>query len=144
MHLNQVLSPITFVVFSGIPLVIRLIPQPAPPTGAAPASSVLKALNLCFASTVISIITVLNFSLAASLTIPLGVPLVASSTSSSILLRLLKYTVYALLGLGWLIFAQDEMVKSIWYWESLRVWFAPFICIVYVPLLLQAGISCIL
>src|SRR4051812_9616951 len=109
----------------------------------APMHMVLKALNLCFTSTVISIITILNFSLAASMTVLLGLPLVASSSSSSLPLRLLKYSGYACLGLGWLLFAQQEMVDSIWNWQVLSVWFAPFICIVYLPLVLQSGIACL-
>ncbi|KDR73500.1 hypothetical protein GALMADRAFT_100196 [Galerina marginata CBS 339.88] len=145
MNNYKALSPLLFAVFCLTPLV-ALRMQSTTETETAPISMILKALNLCLASTIISIITVLNFSLAASLTIFLGIPLVVSSSSSpsSTPLRLLKYAGYAILGLGWLIFAQDEMVKAIWHWEVLRVWFAPFICIVYVPLVLQAGISCLI
>jgi len=110
----------------------------------APLSLVLKAFNLCFTSTVISIITVLNFSLAASLTIVLGLPLIASSSSQSIALRVGKYGAYAFLALGWILVAQKQMVESIWNWQVLSVWFAPFICLVYVPLVLQAGVVCLL
>jgi len=104
----------------------------------------LKALNLSVASTVISIITLLNFSLAASLTVLIGMPLVFSSPSSLLPVKLMKWAVYIILGLGWLLFAQKNMVEALWNWEVLTVWFAPFICIVYVPLLLQASITCLL
>jgi len=54
---------------------------------------------------------------------------------------MMKYSAYAFIALGWLMFGQTAMVQAIWNWEILNVWFAPFICIVYVPLLLQAGIT---
>ncbi|KAJ7343284.1 GPI transamidase component Gaa1 [Mycena albidolilacea] len=110
---------------------------------AAPVSQLLKALNLCFASTVISIATVVNFSLAMSLAILLGIPLSISSPSQRLPLRLAKFASYIGLGLGW-IFAGEELRKALWDWEVLRVWFAPFVCIVYAPLVLQAGLVCLL
>ncbi|KAJ7709700.1 Gaa1-domain-containing protein [Mycena rosella] len=109
----------------------------------APASQLLKALNLCFASTVISITTVVNFSLAMSLAILLGIPLSISSPSRSLPLRLGSFALYSGLGLGW-IFAREELQKAIWDWEILGVWFAPFVCVVYLPLVLQAGLVCLL
>jgi glycosylphosphatidylinositol transamidase len=110
---------------------------------AAPVYQLLKALNLCFASTVISITTVVNFSLAMSLAILLGIPLSISSPSQRLPLRLAKFASYIGLGLGW-IFAGEELRKALWDWEVLRVWFAPFVCIVYTPLVLQAGLVCLL
>jgi glycosylphosphatidylinositol transamidase len=74
----------------------------------------------------------------------MGIPLVMSSPSPSVLFRILKYTGYACLSHGWLLFGQKEMWEALWNWEILLVWFAPFICIVYVPLVLQAGISCLI
>jgi len=56
----------------------------------------------------------------------------------------MKYAGYANLGLGWLLFFQEEMVQAVWNWEVLTVWFAPFVCIVYLPLLLQASVTCLL
>ncbi|KAF8969844.1 Gaa1-like protein [Flammula alnicola] len=144
MNNYRVLSPIVFAIFTFIPLLALVLGTPITAKDAASVSTVLKALNLCFASTVISIITVLNFSLAASLTVVMGIPLVISSSSPPIPLRVLKHIGYSLLGLGWLVFAQKQMLAAMWNWEVLSVWFAPFICIVYVPLLLQAGISCLI
>ena len=119
-----------------------LVPQPSR-TMAAP-STLLKGLNLCFASTIISITTVLNFSLAASLAILLGIPLSLSSPSHNPFIRLTKYIAYILLGFGWLVVGQEEMRQAIWDWEVLGVWFAPFVCLVYAPLVLQGSLVCLL
>ncbi|KAK7054720.1 Glycosyl phosphatidyl inositol protein transamidase complex subunit [Paramarasmius palmivorus] len=106
-------------------------------------SVVLKALNLCFASTVISIIAVLNFSLAATLAAVSGIPLVLSSSSQSAIIRFAKFSVYGALGLGW-IMKVDYVQQLLWDWEVLGVWSLPFLCIVYTPLMLQAGLVCLL
>lgn len=139
----KVLSPIVFTAFASAPLLALQI-SPISNPDIAPIFLVLKALNLCFASTVISIITLLNFSLAASLTVLVGMPLVFSSPSVSLHWRLMKFAGCVNLGLGWLLFCQEEMVQAVWNWEVLTVWFAPFICIVYLPLLLQASVTCLL
>ncbi|KAM6500391.1 Gaa1-like, GPI transamidase component domain containing protein [Amanita muscaria] len=108
-------------------------------------SLTLKAFNLCLASTVVSITAVLNFSLALVLAVFLGVPLsISSSSKSSRPRRLVKYAFYVILALGWLTLAPREVKKAMWHWEALSVWFAPFICMVYVPLALQAGLVCLL
>ncbi|KAJ7219487.1 Gaa1-like protein [Mycena pura] len=140
---NQTIgSAWTFIVVSAIPLTALLVPSQDGRT-MAPTSLLLKALNLCLASTVISITTVVNFSLAASLAIVLGIPLSISSPSRNLLMRLSKYGAYIALSLGWL-FACEEVRKALWDWEILGVWFAPFVCIVFAPLVLQAGIVCLL
>ncbi|KAJ7510073.1 Gaa1-like protein [Mycena galericulata] len=139
---QTVASALIFLVICTIPLCALLVPSRDPKT-TAPISQILKALNLCFASTVISITTVSNFSLAMSLAILLGIPLSISSPSHHLLLRLAKYTPYIGLGFGW-IFAHQELRKALWNWEILGVWFAPFVCIVYAPLVLQAGFVCLL
>ncbi|KAF8212021.1 Gaa1-domain-containing protein [Mycena galopus ATCC 62051] len=127
---NQtVASGLIFLAVTAVPLCALLVPSQNVKV-AAPVSQLLKALNLCFASTVISITTVVNFSLAMSLAILLGIPLSISSPSHSLPLRLAKFAFYINLGaLGW---------------EILRVWFAPFVCTVYTPLVLQAGLVCLL
>ncbi|KAJ7581146.1 Gaa1-like protein [Mycena floridula] len=107
-------------------------------------SRVLKAFNLCFASTVISTTTVLNFSLAASLAVVLGVPLSISAPSTSAIRRMAAYTFFFFLGFGWLVVAPEQTRQVIWDWEILGVWFAPFVCIVFCPLVLQASMVCIL
>ncbi|PPQ63089.1 hypothetical protein CVT24_005944 [Panaeolus cyanescens] len=110
----------------------------------APLSLTLKALNLCFASTVISIIAVLNFSLSASLAIILGIPLSVSSSKGSTLSRLVRYLTYTYLSIGWRLHAPALAKQLLWNWHVLGVWLAPFVCIVYVPIVMQAGISCII
>ncbi|KAK7020446.1 Gaa1-like protein [Favolaschia claudopus] len=140
---NQTIASILLVAILAT-LSLRALLVPAEDTRAvAPVSQLLKALNLCFASTVISITTVVNFSLAMSLAILLGIPLSLSSPSKSLPLRIAKFTAYLGLASAW-IFASDEVRKALWDWEILRVWFAPFVCIVYTPLVLQAAFVCLL
>lgn len=129
-------------VASLVPFVISKIPHKHNEDGA-PFWLVLKALNLCFASTVISTITVLNFSLAALLAVTLGLPLSLSGPARSKPLSTAKYTLYAFLALGWLLLYQETR-QAIWQWEILSVWFAPFVCLIYTPLAIQAGMICIL
>ncbi|KAJ7172278.1 Gaa1-like protein [Mycena filopes] len=57
--------------------------------------------------------------------------------------RIAKFALYVGLALGW-IAASEELRKALWDWEILGVWFAPFVCIVYTPLVLQAGLVCLL
>ncbi|KAF8733706.1 hypothetical protein AX14_003630 [Amanita brunnescens Koide BX004] len=107
----------------------------------------LKSFNLCTASTVVSITAVLNFSLASALALLLGIPLSISSPSdpaASLMKRIIKYVPYGVLALGWLFLAPVEVEQALWDWTFLSVWFAPFVCIVYVPLVLQAGLVCLL
>ncbi|EKM82543.1 hypothetical protein AGABI1DRAFT_52781 [Agaricus bisporus var. burnettii JB137-S8] len=134
--------PLITLATSLVPFVISRVSDPRD-EGSAPIWLVLKALNLCSASTVISTITVLNFSLAALLAVTLGLSLSFSGPSHSKLLSLTKYILYVFLALGWLFF-YVETREAIWQWEILSVWFAPFVCLVYTPLLLQAGTVCIL
>ena len=107
----------------------------------------LKSFNLCMASTVVSITAVLNFSLASTLALLLGIPLSISSPSrpaTPLIKRIAKYIPYAILALGWQFLAPAEVEQALWHWTFLSVWFAPFVCIVYVPLVLQAGLVCLL
>ena len=87
--------------------------------------------------------SLLNFSLAAMLALTMGVPLATSSRSSSTATSLLRYAGYCVLAWGWLVLLPTEVESAIWNWEILGVWFAPFICIVYAPLVMQAGIVCL-
>ncbi|KAI0079873.1 Gaa1-domain-containing protein [Panus rudis PR-1116 ss-1] len=112
--------------------------------GQAPLSRTLRSFMLFIASMAISITSVLNFSLAATLAVALGLSLPFASTSLYVASRFAKYTIYILLGSGWLLFTPGEVQKAIWNWELLGVWFAPFVCIVYTPLVLQAAIVSLL
>lgn len=105
----------------------------------APVSLVLKALNLCIASTFISVISVLNFSLALTLSIALGVPLALSTPSKPLL-----FPLYVVLALGWLVALPEQTQTAMWNFKVLNVWFAPVICLVYVPLVLQGAIVTLL
>ncbi|PSR75390.1 hypothetical protein PHLCEN_2v9148 [Hermanssonia centrifuga] len=140
---QDIASPILCGVLSVIPLAALLM-EPTSENTTAPIYLLLKSLNLCLASTVISIISVLNFSLAAVLAILLGLPLSLSSPSSKSSIRLAKYSLYILLGLSWLILGRQQIQDAVWNWEVLGVWFAPFVCVVYTPLVLQAAIVCLL
>ncbi|RDX56796.1 Gaa1-domain-containing protein [Lentinus brumalis] len=136
-------ATVVFLLFSVLPaLALQLVPLPAPPS--APLATVLKAFNLCFASAVVSITSVLNFSLAAALAVFMGLPLTLASSSPSLPKRIAKYALYSVLALGWLVLCPEETRKAIWNWEVLGVWLAPFICIVYAPLVLQAALVCLL
>ncbi|TFK76331.1 Gaa1-domain-containing protein [Pluteus cervinus] len=138
-------APILFITFTSLPplITIFLPPPTVDEATTAPLSSLLKAFNLCIASTIISIISVLNFSMAASLAVFLGIPLSISSSSPNPLPRVFKYFSYALLGLGWLLFGSNEPKSAIRDWEMFGGWFAPFVCIVYAPLVFQAAIVCL-
>ncbi|KIJ16768.1 hypothetical protein PAXINDRAFT_10481 [Paxillus involutus ATCC 200175] len=145
-------SAILFVALNIFPaVVLTLIPSHQPE--AAPFPMLLQSFNLCLASTVISITSLLNFSLAAMLAIILGIPLIRSRVSSpqqtpsppshSTRLtpaRCAAYAAYSMLAWGWIIFLPSEVEKAVWNWEVLGVWFAPFVCIVYAPLVVQAGL----
>ncbi|KAH9035501.1 Gaa1-like protein [Lactarius pseudohatsudake] len=115
-----------------------LRPPPAS-ANAAPLPVLLKAINMCLASTLISVTSVLNFSLAALLAITLGVPLSFSAPSRSFLVCVTKCAVYATLAFGWLALS-GEVTQAIWDWQVLGVWFAPLVCLIYVPFVLQAGV----
>ena len=94
---------------------------------------------MCLASTLISVTSVLNFSLAALLAITLGVPLSFAAPSRSLPVCGMKCAVYATLAFGWLA-SSGEVTQAIWDWQVLGVWFCPLVCLVYVPFVLQAGI----
>ncbi|KZT11326.1 Gaa1-domain-containing protein [Laetiporus sulphureus 93-53] len=142
--INQnVYSVLLLCVIFGLSSTCLLFTKP-PSSEVAPLICLLKSLNLCLASTVTSVISVLNFSLAATLAATLGLPLCYSSSSPDWRIRILKYAFHVLLALGWLLVMHDEVRRAIIDWELLRVWFAPFVCVVYVPLMLQAAIVCLL
>ncbi|KAJ3787413.1 Gaa1-like protein [Lentinula aff. detonsa] len=136
-------SPLLWVAAYILPLAVpRFFPQNIT-DNVAPLSLVLKAFNLCLSSTVISIISVLNFSLAACLAVALGIPLSVTSSSSNGATGMVRYTMYIVLGFGWL-FLDETRKQMIWDWDILGVWLLPFLCVVYYPLSLQAALVCII
>ncbi|KAJ3775407.1 Gaa1-domain-containing protein [Lentinula raphanica] len=126
-----------------LPLALAKFAPQDDPQNAAPLSLVLKAFNLCLSSTVISIITVLNFSLAACLAIAFGIPLSIACSSSHKAMGMSKYTLYLILGFGWVLIGETRK-QMVWDWNILGVWLLPFLCVVYYPLSLQAGLVCII
>ncbi|KAG9038965.1 Glycosyl phosphatidyl inositol protein transamidase complex subunit [Tulasnella sp. JGI-2019a] len=115
----------------------------------APIYLILKAFNLYITSIVISITSVLNFSLAASLAIQFGVPLALTKPRSTLgYLMMISLTPMGLLALACRTYGVGETLslfsRTIWEWEVLGVWFLPFACTVYLPLALQAAIVCLL
>ena len=106
----------------------------------APLWMLLRSFNLCFASTVISATSVLNFSLAAVLAVLLGIPLSFSGPTDSILTSMTLRLAYMLLAVFWFTPAWNVMDQAVWDWEFLGGYFAPFICIIYVPIVWQAAI----
>ncbi|KAJ3895691.1 Gaa1-domain-containing protein [Lentinula edodes] len=122
-----------------VPTLLRSHSNNDPPSRAL----VLKAFNLCLSSTVISIITVLNFSLAACLAVALGTPLSIASSSSNQAIRIANYSFYVVLGFGWVLL-EETTKQMIWNWDVLGVWLLPFLCIVYFPLTLQAALVCVI
>jgi glycosylphosphatidylinositol transamidase len=100
-------------------------------------SSMLKAFNLCLASTVISVVSLLNFSLAAVLAVFLAVPLSISGRSASSVSTAARAALYVALAAGWLL-TKDAVLMALRNWELYGAWFAPFVYTVYVPLVMQA------
>ena len=106
----------------------------------APIWMLLRSFNLCFASAVISATSVLNFSLAAVLAFLLGIPLSFSGPTDDALTSVTLRLAYLLLAIFWFTPAWNVMDQAMWDWEVLGGYFAPFICIIYVPIVWQAAI----
>jgi GPI-anchor transamidase subunit GAA1 len=139
--MSQVMAPLA----AGLAAALRYMPTymtQGPTTNHAPVAGVLKVVNMCLASVVISATSLINFSLAATLAVLLGIPL---SVSRPLGIRYggLASVAYMLLALGWL-WWPEEVSKAIWSWQVLGVWSAPFVCCVYAPLVLQASLVFVL
>jgi glycosylphosphatidylinositol transamidase len=100
-------------------------------------------LNMCLASALISVTSVLNFSFAAFLAVILGIPLTLTPFSMHLsqLQRMLLLPAYVAIS-SCCIALNDS--SAMWYWTVLGVWFAPLMYAVYIPLLYQAFIVCLL
>jgi glycosylphosphatidylinositol transamidase len=109
-------------------------------TTTAPVWMLLRSFNLCFASAVISATSVLNFSLAAVLALLLGVPLSFSGPTDDALTSLTLRLAYLLLAIFWFTPVWTVMDQAMWDWQFLGGYFAPFICVIYVPIVWQAVI----
>ncbi|EJD02421.1 Gaa1-like protein [Fomitiporia mediterranea MF3/22] len=109
-----------------------------------PPSEILQALTLCITSTLISVMSLLNFSLAALLCVVLILPLILflPSSSDSRMYRDIKHMLLVIHSM--FVLAISVNSGSLWDWSVLGVWYAPFMSIVCVPILLQAAIVCAL
>ncbi|KIY43587.1 Gaa1-domain-containing protein [Fistulina hepatica ATCC 64428] len=145
-HHTAFFSPVLSLLLASIPPVFAYIAasQDSVATDHAKPSVILRAFNLCVASTFISIMVVLNFSMAALYALVFGISLVHARPSHSVPVKFAKYAVYASLAAGWLVLCSDAVVRTVRDWEILSVWFLPVFCVVYVPLMLQAAIVVLL
>lgn len=116
----------------------------------APLHLILKAFNLYISSIVISITSVLNFSLAAALAVLLGVPLTLTGPTARPLRYLLVLGVspIGLLAIASHVVGEQEVIRvltrTVWEWQVLGAWFLPFACVVYLPLTLQGLLVCMM
>ena len=69
-----------------------------------------EAINMYLASPLISVLSVLNFSLSALLAVTLGIPLTVASPSNFLPARGVRCGLYSTLAFGWL--AWDAEVKQ--------------------------------
>lgn len=109
----------------------------------APLGSVIRALNACIASTIISVTCVLNFSLALVTALSLGILLPLSSIGTSRGIKTAVSGIYILVSTI-ILLSLAHSSESLQHWHMYEVWFSPFLCIVIVPFLLQAAVVCIL
>lgn len=118
-------------------------------------SSILTSFTLCIAGTVVCLVSVLNFSLAATLSITFGLvlPTRVEPTRGSFI-RMLHHSfifLFAPTSIAWLTslavgkdVVDRHIIQMIWEWKVLRVWALPFLLCIYFPLLLQASIAVII
>lgn len=118
-------------------------------------SSVLTSFTLCIAGTVVCLVSVLNFSLAAILSIAFSfaLPSRAPPTRGSFA-KILQHSFIFLFtptSIAWLTslavgkdMVSRNIIQMVWEWKVFRIWTLPFIFCVYFPLLLQASIAVIL
>lgn len=119
--------------FTIVAVTAVLLTAPRQLPGQASLWRLLRAFNLCFASTIISVTSLLNFSLAAAMAVLLGVPLTVGCINS-------KLQRGALLPLVWWAVHGSKVEELLWDWNVLGVWTAPFAYFVVLPLCFQAAI----
>lgn len=129
----------------------QVIDMAKPPQTAA----LLKAFNLCWAGMIIAVTAVVNFSLSATTAVLLGVSLsIVPSTRPTPIAKLFAVGLLAALTPQGMIAILSRLVgyDSILHWARSAVWdyevvgcyFVPFVWVVYLPLVLQGMLSCIL
>jgi len=141
-----VLPPIAFINITG-----QVVDLAKPPQTAA----LLKAFNLCWAGMIIAVTAVVNFSLSAATAMLLGISLsVVPSTRSDPLVKLfavgclVALTPQGMMALLSRIIGFNSVLhwarSVIWDYEVVGSYFVPFVWMVYLPLVLQGILSCIL
>ncbi|KAH8826974.1 Gaa1-domain-containing protein [Flagelloscypha sp. PMI_526] len=117
--------------FASLPALLLLF-SPPPSPDQAPLSSVLKALNLCAASTC-------HLRYYHRQFLPCGMPQ-HRIRRPSFPFSIFASIVYAVFSLGWLVFTPHLTSQALWDWDVINVWFAPVLCLIYYPFLIQAGL----
>ena len=118
-------------------------------------AALLKAFNLCWAGMIIAVTAVVNFSLSAATAVLLGICLsVVPSTRSNSLLKLFAVGFLVALTPQGMVALLARIVgfntvlhwaqSVIWDYEVVGSYFVPFVWMVYLPLVLQGILSCIL
>ncbi|KDQ17980.1 hypothetical protein BOTBODRAFT_29295 [Botryobasidium botryosum FD-172 SS1] len=163
----RAIAPLSVLAVLSFSVLVLLHPSILSSAKTSPLALLLKAFTQCLAGTTICIISVVNFSLAAVMGILLGIPFFLSSPSqrthpskrsSSGLFPTLTcatgFLAYCMLTpMGLCVLASgalgiDQVAsavrRTVWEFEALGVWFLPFVCVVYLPLVWQAALVCIL
>lgn len=118
-------------------------------------AALLKAFNLCWAGMIIAVTAVVNFSLSAMTAMLLGISLsVVPATRSNSLAKLVAVGFLAALTPQGMMALLSRIIgfSSVLHWTRSVIWdyevvgsyFVPFVWMVYLPLVLQGVLSCIL
>lgn len=118
-------------------------------------AALLKAFNLCWAGMIIAVTAVVNFSLSATTAVLLGISLsVVPSTRPTSMAKLfavgllVALTPQGIMAILSRIIGSNSVLhwarSAIWDYEVIGCYFVPFVWIVYLPLVLQGILSCIL
>lgn len=118
-------------------------------------AALLKAFNLCWAGMIIAVTAVVNFSLSATTAVLLGISLsIVPSTRPTPMAKLFAAGLLAALTPQGIMVIFSGLIgyNSILHWAQSAIWdyevvgcyFVPFVWVVYLPLVLQGILSCIL
>ena len=129
----------------------QVVDMAKPPQTAA----LLKAFTLCWAGMIIAVTSVINFSLSATTAVLLGISLSivpATRPRPGVKLfavgLLVALTPQGMMALFSRIIGHDGLLhwarSAIWDYEVVGSYFVPFVWMVYLPLVLQGILSCIL
>jgi glycosylphosphatidylinositol transamidase len=141
-----VLPSVTFINITG-----QVVDLAKPPQTAA----LLKAFNLCWAGMIIAVTAVVNFSLSAATAVLLGISLsVVPSIRPNSLVKLFTVAFLVALTPQGMMALLSHIIgyHNVLHWarsvisdyEVVGSYFVPFVWMVYLPLVLQGMLSCIL